>query len=145
MSILFLSSKICYLYSKEYCVFPSSVLRVTNELICSLNSHVVIYTCILNDTAVCCSWFPWYVTIFSAQREHGKINLKFKCNENVLLKFNGGFIVRSSETLSDTLHSCCNFRHQITGHCQVDINTTLCSRDSRFECHPKDQPLAWTL
>ena len=29
------------------------------------------------------------VTNFSAQREHSKINLKFKFNENVLLKYNG--------------------------------------------------------
>jgi hypothetical protein len=38
------------------------------------------------------------------QHEHGKINLKFKFNENVLLKYNGGFNMRSSGTLSDTLH-----------------------------------------
>jgi len=29
------------------------------------------------------------VTNFSARREHSKINLKFKFNENVLLKYNG--------------------------------------------------------
>jgi len=43
------------------------------------------------------------VTNFSAQREHGKINFKF--NENVLLKYNRGFNMKSSGTLSDTLHS----------------------------------------
>lgn len=105
MSLLFLSSMICHLYSKEYYVFPSSVLHVTNELIRSLNSHVVIYTYVLNDTAVCCSWFPWYITNCSAHCEHSKINLKFKFNENVLLKYNGGFSMKSSGTLSDTLHS----------------------------------------
>ena len=103
--MLFIPSMICYLYSKEHYVFLSSVLCVTNELICSLNSHMVIYTYVLSDTAVCCSWFPWYVTNFSAQREHGKINFKFKFNENFLLKYNGGLNMRSSGTLSDTLHS----------------------------------------
>jgi len=45
------------------------------------------------------------VTNFSAQREHGKINFKFKFNENILLKYNRGFNMKSSGTLSDILHS----------------------------------------
>ena len=144
--MLFLPSMVCYLYSKEYCVLPSSVLRVTNELICSLNSHMI-YICILNDdAAVCCSWFPWYVTNLSAQHEHGKINLKFKFNENVLLKYNGGFNMRSSGALSGTLHSLVvtsDTRLQVMSRW---ISILLCVReDSRFECQPKDQPLAWML
>ena len=144
MLILFLPTMIYYLYSQEYCVFLSSVLPVTNDFICSLNSHVVIYTYILNDTAVCCIWFPWYVTNFPAQHDHGKISLRFLFNENVLLKHNGGFSMRSSETRLATLN-CRNFRHQIKCRGQVDINTALCLRGSRFECQPKDQLFAWTL
>lgn len=55
-NVIVISTKHDFLsFYKECYVFPSSVLRVTNELICSLNLHMVIYTYILNDTAVCCS------------------------------------------------------------------------------------------